>query len=194
MSLASGVAQFSRAHVLRLGVPAVGRLCSTVPSFCAEPKSVAVGVGYCPRCHEDPITAVRGADGGSWDAIPSRIVPARGQVSENLSEPSRRESWRVFHEDVARSYLANHSRHLSPEPGAEPEIHPESAASHADVLAGEAAGDDVDVASPGSCVKSLNVIPDGEALEPPVSLSGEENGASVAIKLNSADGAPAKDA
>jgi hypothetical protein len=115
LSLASGVAQFSRAQLDKLGVPALGLLCGTEPSFWLLPKSVAVGVGYCPRCHEDPITAVRGADGGSWDAIPARIVPARGQVSENLSEPSRSESWRVFHEDVARSYLANHSSHLSPE-------------------------------------------------------------------------------
>jgi hypothetical protein len=68
-----------------------------------EPKSVAVGVGYCPRDHEDPITAVRGADGGSGYTIPPRIVPERGQITEDSVEASNKESCDVFHDDDAWS-------------------------------------------------------------------------------------------
>jgi len=39
-----------------------------------------------PRHDEHAIAKVRGADGRSWYAIPPRIIPERGQVSENGSE------------------------------------------------------------------------------------------------------------
>jgi hypothetical protein len=46
---------------------------------------------------------VRGADGGSWDTIPDRIIPERGQVSENSSHPETKQAWDVLHDDEARS-------------------------------------------------------------------------------------------
>ena len=45
---------------------------------------------------------------------PARIIPQRGQVSENSSKPARSEDWGVFHEDEARSHLANDARHVRP--------------------------------------------------------------------------------
>jgi hypothetical protein len=50
--------------------------------------AVAVGVGNKP----DTVAAVRGANGRSWYAVPLRVIPARGQVSENTSESSSKES------------------------------------------------------------------------------------------------------
>lgn len=47
------------------------------------PSSCATGVGH----NEDPVTAVRGADGGSRYAVPFRVVPDLGQVSEYSPEP-----------------------------------------------------------------------------------------------------------
>jgi hypothetical protein len=44
--------------------------------------SPSVGVG---SNGEDPVTAVRGADGSCRYAIPDDVVPERGQVPENLS-------------------------------------------------------------------------------------------------------------
>jgi hypothetical protein len=70
---------------------------------------LAVGVGHLapPREDEDPITDVRGTDGGRRHAVPLRIVPALGQVSENSSQPVVRnesaEGWHVLHEDESRS-------------------------------------------------------------------------------------------
>jgi len=87
---AIGVGQW-RAHVQSDGVPAVGRLCGTFPSFWLVPYSVALGVGYSPRDHEDPITAVRGADSGSGNAIPPRIIPERGKRSENVAHSSNKD-------------------------------------------------------------------------------------------------------
>ena len=68
------------------------------------------GVGHNP----DPVASVRRTNGGSWYAVPFRIVPERGQVAENsLNSPSK-QSCDVLHEDVAGSYLANNSGVLAP--------------------------------------------------------------------------------
>jgi hypothetical protein len=72
-------------------------------------SSLARGVGHVwrPRDDEEPISTLRGADGGSWNAVPPRIVPERGQVSENGSKSASKESCDVLHDDEARSKLAN---------------------------------------------------------------------------------------
>jgi hypothetical protein len=82
---------------------------SAVPSF----QSRVVGVGI--REEPDAITAVMGADGCSRNAIPFRVIPARGQVREDDVEPAAPERRDVFHEDVARSKLANDAGELEPE-------------------------------------------------------------------------------
>lgn len=51
-------------------------------------RRLTVGVGKNP----DSVAEVRGANGRRRYAIPLRIVPARGQVSENTSKPSTKES------------------------------------------------------------------------------------------------------
>jgi hypothetical protein len=67
------------------------------PSF-ATPAS---GVGH----DVDPVTEVRGTDGGSRYAVPLRVIPERGQVPEYVSEPSvsPKEPWDVLHEHEAGS-------------------------------------------------------------------------------------------
>jgi hypothetical protein len=76
--------------------------------FCGDlpPERIAValvfdasGVGNNP----EPVAPVRGANGGSGYAVPPRIVPERGQVSENVSKSSTKERCDVFHDDVAGS-------------------------------------------------------------------------------------------
>lgn len=44
-----------------------------------------MGVGCIPRDHEEPVPLVMGAEGGSGETIPRRIVPARGKVPEDGS-------------------------------------------------------------------------------------------------------------
>ena len=64
---------------------------------------------------------MRGADGLRWDAVPLRIEPALGQLSENGTEPpaslSRKESWNVLQEHVSWSNQANDSHELEEQPG-----------------------------------------------------------------------------
>lgn len=101
--------------------------------------SLAFGVGN----EEQPITLVRGTEGDRRYAIPVRVIPARGQVPENVAHPPIKESCHVFHDEVSGSHHANGSHHLPPESragpgqaGAEPGM--------AKVLARETATQDVD--------------------------------------------------
>jgi hypothetical protein len=51
----------------------------------------------------DSITDVIGANVASWYAVPFRIKPERGQVSENSVHPETKQAWCVFHDDELRS-------------------------------------------------------------------------------------------
>jgi hypothetical protein len=123
--------------------------------------------------------------------IPSRIVPERGQVSENDPESSSSEIWAILHERVAGSNFANDASELRPQPAALA-ADADPPARTRDVLAREAARDDVDSVTPGLAVEGADVVPDGERLEQSVSLPGEQHAPAKGIKLDSADGAPAQ--
>lgn len=79
-------------------------------------QSSVFGVGN----NEDSLPEVRSPNAGSRYTIPFRIIPALGQVSENFTHRSPficvKEAWDVFHEDESRSYHANDSCELRPEP------------------------------------------------------------------------------
>jgi hypothetical protein len=70
----------------------------------------ASGVGNKP----ESVAAVRGTNGGSWYAVPLRVIPERGQVSENFSKPSTKQCCDVLHDDESGSYFANQARVLAP--------------------------------------------------------------------------------
>gem|GEM_PF-2477638 len=124
--------------------------------------SVAVGVGHSPvresgfsgsrsdvslamrvRNDEDSITEVIGANGCRWNAIPFRIIPARGQVSEYNVQPSRKQRCDVLHDDEAWSKLANDPGKFSPQAGTFA-FNSGSLSCIANVLAGEASADEID--------------------------------------------------
>jgi hypothetical protein len=59
------------------------------------------GVGHIPVLaivsnHEDPVAEVRGTDGRCRDAVPFRVVPELGQVSEYSSEAQGKVAWHVL--------------------------------------------------------------------------------------------------
>jgi len=58
-----------------------------------------VGVGH----DEDPVTEVRGTDGGSRYAVPFALIPARGQVPEYVAHSASKEPWDILHEDESGS-------------------------------------------------------------------------------------------
>jgi hypothetical protein len=61
--------------------------------------TAASGVGHDP----DAVSPVRGADGGSWDTVPDRIIPERGKVSANGCHPETKQAWDVLHDDETGS-------------------------------------------------------------------------------------------
>lgn len=121
--------------------------------------SLRVGVGH----HEKPATTVRSSEILSSESEPDRIVPERGKVTEHDVEPAKSEVCDVFHDDEARSKLANDSRELEPKAAART-ADANLLASLGDVLAGEPAADDIDgaeLARPdrANVVESLDVGP-----------------------------------
>jgi hypothetical protein len=66
--------------------------------------SLAVGVGMLWVGNDpNPVAPVWGTNGGSWYAVPFRIKPERGQVSENSLKAPSKQSCDVLHDDVAWS-------------------------------------------------------------------------------------------
>jgi len=109
-----------------------------------EPYELALGVGN----HEDPVTEVRGADGGSGYAVPLRVIPARGQVSEYVAKSPLKETWDVLQQHPCGSYVANDVHERRPEVPLV--LSAELATRKAEGLAGESSGDQVNSGS-GSC-------------------------------------------
>ena len=142
----------------------------------------AVGV---PTQHPDPFSDVRCAGIVRAQHAPFRIEPQRGQVAENTSKPSTNEHWGVFHEDEARSHLANDPSKLRPEAGSLA-VDACALSCGADVLAGEASGDEVNTSPPGVAVKGAHVVPEREPGQDPVPLPLEEDSPRVFLQLDGA--------
>lgn len=113
---------------------------------CLPPlKAVALGVGHNPNS----VPKLSGTNVGSRYAMPFRIIPERGQVSENSPHPSTKQSCDVLHDDEAWSYLANEPSVISPQP-ASLSIKTRSTACKTDVLAWESPHDTIGLNSCGS--------------------------------------------
>lgn len=123
------------------GVMPVG----VVPSGSVCPPPPTVGVGNNPN----PVPDMGGAKVGSLNAVPLRIIPERGQGSENGIQPSMKQRSDVLHEDVLGSKFANETGVSEPEPGPVPR-QPFTTTCDADVLAREAAAYGIDGNSIGS--------------------------------------------
>jgi hypothetical protein len=119
------------------------------------------GVGQ-RRQDPDPVSLVGRSDMVSSQHSPPRIIPHFGKVTEDHGKTSSHKQRAVFHEDVSRSYLTDNPCHLGPQAGPCPA---DSCALSgcADVLAGEPAGDDIDLASPGLAVEGADIVPDRES-------------------------------
>jgi hypothetical protein len=108
-------------------------------------QSPAFGVGHNP----ESVSLVGSANGASWYAVPLRIIPERGQVSENSAHSSIKQRCDVLHDDVAGSKLANKTGVFGPETTAVA-FNPDTLAGIRNVLAGESADDGVNQNSTSS--------------------------------------------
>src|SRR5690606_3621870 len=105
-SVARGVGHFATAAMPRFELPPSGRRLRIDPVLVRYMSAVlmrrsgmgslAVGVGNNP----DPVSLVRGANGCSWYAVPLRVIPALGQVSEYSFEPQAKVPWDVLQQRV----------------------------------------------------------------------------------------------
>ena len=97
--------------------------------------------------------------------MPLRIIPDRGQVSENAVQPSTKQRCDVLHDYVAGSKFANKSGVFSPKAAA-CAVDAGPFAGRADVLAGESSADDVNpnsICSQAFGGKGSNVLVAGDA-------------------------------
>jgi hypothetical protein len=72
------------------------------PRFAAEnsgPPEFARGVGHDPHA----LSLVRSTNVGSAYAFPFRVIPERGQVSENIGHSPSKEAWNILQHDPAGS-------------------------------------------------------------------------------------------
>jgi hypothetical protein len=147
--------------------------------------SSAIGVGHNP----DPITPVRGANGCSRYAVPLRVIPARGQVSEyaahEASSIRAKQPWYVLHEDDSGSHFANDPPEVGPKIAL---VGPSGTLPGKAVwLARDATKDEIHKSMPGSPVKGLEVIPDGSGAQPPILHALSQQPLAVGVSLNVAD-------
>jgi len=154
------------AMVDKLGVPLLGRLCGTWPSFWLVPYSTAVGVGNNPEA----VPLVIGANGRRRYAVPPMTIPALGQLSEYGSKVRvSKETWNVLQEDESGLHLANDSNGGGP-----PVSRVVGTTSHSgdtERLARESRSNDIHDSTPGSTVEGVAVVPDREQGKHAVALS-----------------------
>jgi hypothetical protein len=127
----------------------------------------AVGVGNQP----DAIPDMRGVNGRSRYAMPLRVIPDRGQVSENAAKPKAwpvlgaiKQVCDVLHDEEAGSKLASQSGKLRPKAAALA-INSGFLPGARDVLAWEPAADDIDgnsIGSKAACGEGSDVIVAGD--------------------------------
>ena len=117
---------------------------------------------------------------------PPRIIPQRGQVSENGSKPPASENWRVLHKHEAWSNLAHDTAHFRPKP-ATLSVNSSAFAGCTDVLAWESSADGVNASVPRLAIEGSNVIPDGEPWQDSVSLPLQQHLSAVRFNLDSTD-------
>ena len=120
-----------------IGVGHLPRAFAALPLLLPPSSPVVRGVGH----NKDAVAPVRGAHVERPDACPLRIKPECGQVAKYVGHSPRKETWDVLHEHESRSYQANESSKLGPEPAFV--ILPQSLPREAHRLAREPAGDEI---------------------------------------------------
>ena len=117
---------------------------------------------------------------------PNRMIPQRGQVEEDFIETTVCERGRIFHEYESGLNFAHDSQLLFPQ-AASFSIKPPPGASDTDILAREAASDDIHHPTPRPTIKCSHVVPNRKGWEASVFLTGHEHTTGVIIDFNGAN-------
>ena len=125
--------------------------------------------------------------------VPSTVIPERGQLSDHGSSVgwpsifwSNKQTWDIFQIDSSRLYLANDSKgiwkKISIVAG------PTKLSGLTIRLAGWAGRDDIHSATPGESIELSDIVPDGGIVKDTVPDPGLEDGLTVGVPLDIADG------
>jgi len=182
--------------VLASPAVSVGIICTAIDSGippCAyfvvlRPVSEATSVGHNPAS----VPLVRRAGVMRSHNSPPHIIPHFGKVTEDHGKSSGNKQRAVFHEDVARLYFTDDSRHVGPQAAAL-SGDADASAGAADVLARESPRHHVNTASPRASVKSPHFVPYRERRENAVILPGAQYSDGVGVVFDGADGSPSED-
>lgn len=140
------------------------------------------------RQQEDSLPAVGRTHVGRSNTSPLDIEPQRGKVSENSSHcPVIQQTWDVLSAYVPGSNLPNDARHVGPQPGALA-VDADSLAGHGEVLAREAANDDIHEATPWSAVEGSDVRPDRRRIQAFVFHARRKDAGRIQLPLDVAKG------
>jgi hypothetical protein len=136
---------------------------------------------------EDPFAAVGRAGIGRSNTCPFRIEPERGQVSENLIEPHRKQPWDVFQEDEAGSHFPNDSRHIRPDPPLV--VGAEALACDRSWLARKPTVNQIHDSTPRATAEGSEVVPDRSVIQGAVLHMRDQARGGKCFPLHVTDGA-----
>jgi hypothetical protein len=159
-------------------------VCGSSPSFVREAAGVAQ--------HEETLASVRGSGLGSAKHAPLRIEPQRGKVCEDVVESARSESCDVLDEDPRWPNLIEHTGEVPPEAGARPRDDPRPLAGDGDVLAREAASDEIHDSTPRAAVKGGDIRPHRARSQPSLFHRANQSRGPESFPLHEADRASAR--
>lgn len=138
---------------------------------------------------EESLPPVRGTHVGRSNSDPLRIEPELGKIGEDNVETSPSECSNVLGEDAPGAGLVDDPLVLGPEAAALPGFDPRALARVGDVLAGEAANDEIHEATPWATIEGGNVVPDRSAIQRLVFHPCHEGGRGVSVPLDITHGA-----
>ena len=129
-----------------------------------------------------------GADRGSAEQIPRRIVPDGGQSTEDGSEQSEPNKSRdVFENNPSGLNLPNDALDIRPEPPLV--LGAELLARGADGLTWEASRDEIHNSAPRSAVEGCEIVPDRSSIQGRLFHPCHESGRCECFPLDVTDGA-----
>jgi len=162
------------------------RLASHVAGSSPSCGSPAAGVGQ----EEEPGAALGSANVGRAETTPFRIEPQRGKVCEDLIKPALDERGDVLDEDERRRHLTHDASKMTPEARTSAGKS-SSLPGVGDVLAREAASDEIHDATPRAAVEGGDIRPHRCRIQASFFHLRDQSGAGESFPLHVADDASA---
>jgi hypothetical protein len=158
----------------------------------AERESIVLGVFHRTGKEPPPVSEVWRSSIGSGYNSPDRVIPDLGQLSDHgapiwwPSSISHKDAWDVLQDDEFWSHLPNDAECIGPEV---PVIIGALAESGVAMwLTREASTENIHDSTPGSSVKTFDVVPDGSVIEVAVFDPGLDDPLAVFVPFDVAYG------